>query len=106
MPVLNGTFSVDTFFVMSGMLATFNILKMLDKTKGKLNVIMLYVHRYIRLTPTYAILVGIMATLVVYLGNGPNWYIVEMQAQLCKDNWWTNILYINNIVKSNQIVRH
>lgn len=46
--VINSTFAVDTFFVMSGMLVGYNILKVLDKTKGKLNIIMLYIHRYLR----------------------------------------------------------
>lgn len=48
MAVINATVSVDSFFVMSGMLATYNLLKLLDKTKGKLNLPMLYIHRYIR----------------------------------------------------------
>lgn len=47
---------------------------------------------------------GIMATLVVYSGNGPLWSGIEAQAQLCRDNWWTNLLYINNIVKADEPV--
>lgn len=65
MPILNGTFSVDSFFVMSGMLATYNILKLLDKNNGKMNIFMFYVHRYIRLTPTYAILIGKHKTFLI-----------------------------------------
>ncbi|ODM97836.1 Nose resistant to fluoxetine protein 6 [Orchesella cincta] len=73
MTVINSTFAVDTFFVLSGMLVCYNLFKMFDKTKGKINVPMFYVHRYLRLTPTYAILVGIMATIVPYLGKWPYW---------------------------------
>lgn len=69
---MNGHFSVDTFFVMSGMLAAFGIVKTLDKMKGKLNILMLYVHRYVRLAPTHAILVGMGATIFRYVGNGPH----------------------------------
>lgn len=103
--VINGTFSVDTFFLMSGTLATYSILKMLDRTKGKLNILMFYVHRYIRLTPTYAILVGIGATLVNYAGNGPFWFAVQRGEEYCRSNWWTNLLYINNLVKTKEMVR-
>lgn len=46
--IINSTVAVDTFFVLSGMLVGYNILKVLDKTKGKLNIIMLYIHRYLR----------------------------------------------------------
>lgn len=106
MPVLNGTFSVDTFFVMSGMLATFSLLKMMDKTKGRLNLFMFYFHRFLRLTPTYAILIGIMATVVIYASHGPYWTIMmENQIQRCKDNWWINLLYINNLYRSDMMVK-
>ena len=47
MAVLNGTVSVDTFFVLSGALVAYGILKELDKSKW-LNVPLLYVHRYLR----------------------------------------------------------
>lgn len=48
MAVLNGTLSVDTFFVMGGFLVAYNLLKIYDKTKGKLNLFMFYLHRYLR----------------------------------------------------------
>lgn len=102
--VINGTVSVDTFFVVSGMLATFGIMKALDKTKGKLNVLMFYVHRYLRLTPTYAILVGIGATLFSYAGNHPSWQRMENQENFCRKYWWTNLLYVNNIVHVGELV--
>ena len=47
MAVMNATLSVDTFFVLSGALVSYGILKELDKT-GWLNVPMLYIHRYLR----------------------------------------------------------
>ena len=46
--VLNAVPSVDTFFLLSGCLLTYLTLKELDKTKGRLNWIMYYIHRYIR----------------------------------------------------------
>lgn len=90
---------------MSGLLATCNILKMLDKSKGKFNIAMFYVHRYIRLTPTYAILVGVGATLVNYADNGPSWFVIEAEVENCRKNWWTNLLYINNLYKTDQMVK-
>ena len=45
---MNATTGVDTFFVMSGMLASLALLRQLQANKGKLNIISLYLHRYLR----------------------------------------------------------
>ncbi|XP_035714450.1 nose resistant to fluoxetine protein 6 [Folsomia candida] len=100
MTIFNCTVSVDTFFVLSGLLVAYNVLKMLAKTKGKLNIPMFYIHRYLRLTPVYAAIVGVMATLVPYAGRGPYWFIMERWSEICEDNWWTNMLYVNNFVNT------
>lgn len=102
--IINGFFCVDTFFLMSGLLVAYNIMKVLDKSKGKLNLPMFYLHRYLRLTPTYAVLVAMGATMLSLLGNGPYWGVMETQEKYCRDNWWTNLLYINNVVKVDEMV--
>ena len=53
------------------------------------------------LTPVYMILIGVLASLFVYFGRGPFWPYVDPTDELyqpCKDHWWTNLLYVNNIV--------
>ena len=49
-----------------------------------------------RLTPVYAAILGFIATLLVYCGNGPQWQYVHSVSQLCRYHWWSNLLYINN----------
>lgn len=44
----NATVSVDTFFFMSGLLVCYLLLKELDRTNGKFNVGLFYLHRYLR----------------------------------------------------------
>lgn len=44
----NATVSVDTFFFMSGLLVCYLLLKELDRSKGKFNVGLFYLHRYLR----------------------------------------------------------
>jgi len=47
------------------------------------------------------ILIGVWASLFVYMGNGPLWPYVDPTHTVfdaCKSHWWTNLLYINNIV--------
>ncbi|CAG7732798.1 unnamed protein product [Allacma fusca] len=97
-PIMNGTPSVDTFFALSGTLVAYSLLKELDKTKGKLNYPLFVIHRYLRLTPTYLILMGVMATLLPYFGNGPLWYTMDAESKGCQDFWWHNALYVNNLI--------
>ncbi|CAG7728020.1 unnamed protein product [Allacma fusca] len=61
---------------------------------------MFAIHRYLRLTPAYAVVIGLMATLVPYFGNGPYWFAVEQDQAKCIRHWWQNLLYINNFVKN------
>eukprot|EP00040_Diaphanoeca_grandis_P032699 m.198847 g.198847 ORF g.198847 m.198847 type:complete len:870 (+) comp32710_c0_seq1:294-2903(+) len=105
--VLNAFFSVDTFFYMSGFLVSYGLIGKMEKLKitsygeffRKLPLYKLYLYRYVRLTPLYAIVIGMAATFPPYLGDGPmyqqnNGPDSGMQ-QICKKYWWTNLLYIN-----------
>jgi hypothetical protein len=49
-----------------------------------------------RLTPVYAVVVGFMATLYPHFGDGPFSGFILHSAQNCEDNWWKNLLYVNN----------
>jgi len=57
---------------------------------------MFYVHRYIRLTGVYAILIGLHATLLKWFATGPQSQLVQGYVDKCHKGWWTNLLYINN----------
>ena len=57
------------------------------------------------------ILVGILTSLFIYFGDGPFWAYTDPTGlnpslyDACKDHWWTNLLYVNNIVYPvNQVV--
>jgi len=96
--VANAFFSVDSFFFLSGLLVTFLGMKELEKRSGKMNIPMAYLLRWIRLTPPYAFLILMLVSIYPMLGDGPMWQpSVGAQSKLCVDNWWTNILYINNL---------
>jgi peptidoglycan/LPS O-acetylase OafA/YrhL len=56
------------------------------------------VHRYLRLTPAYAAVVLFTAGLSGHMGDGPMWFGYWENVASCRDWWWTNLLYINNIV--------
>lgn len=46
--LFNGTVSVDTFFLLGGLLVSYLMLKELDRSKGKFNFGLFYLHRYLR----------------------------------------------------------
>ncbi|XP_034952276.1 nose resistant to fluoxetine protein 6-like [Chelonus insularis] len=100
--ILNGNIVTDTFFLLGGILLMYSELGRKEKEPHgySLNVGMLYLHRYLRLTPAYAIVIGFYATLFYKVGSGPHWNTwVGANRDFCVDNWWTNLLYINNYVE-------
>ncbi|EDW07850.1 nose resistant to fluoxetine protein 6 [Drosophila mojavensis] len=96
MLVQNGSLCVDTFFFMSGLLMCWGAFREMDRTKGKLNIPMMYFHRYIRLTPVVAVVVLYIMSLYRYSGAGPMWFKLGTQDQRCADTWWATLLYVQN----------
>lgn len=93
-PVLNGLFSVDSFFFLSGVLVAYLAFRQMKK-KGRFPFIHYYVHRYLRLTPTYAFVLFFSWTLINHLAAGPGFSLTSPNP--CSKYWWTNLLYINNL---------
>ncbi|XP_076343531.1 nose resistant to fluoxetine protein 6-like isoform X2 [Tachypleus tridentatus] len=101
--VSNATFSVDTFFFMSGLLVTYVTLKVMKKNSGHLNLPLYYFHRFLRLTPPYALVITFTVVWKA-MSRGPFWNdIVVTQANFCEKSWWASLLYINNLVKFEEI---
>jgi hypothetical protein len=48
-----------------------------------------------RLTPVYAVILFFVATLMVYIGTGPEWYYIVSGSKACRENWWQHLLYSN-----------
>ncbi|GIY56026.1 nose resistant to fluoxetine protein 6 [Caerostris darwini] len=92
----NGWLSVETFFLISGVLVTFGGLKFLQKSKGCFNIPVMAVRRYFRLAPPLLLLMGLVFFLPL-LGSGPFWYEhVDPQVDSCTKHWWTTLLFISN----------
>ena len=97
----NGFFSVDSFFFLSGLLVAYLTLREMKRKKGSFPFLMYYLHRYLRLTPTYAFVLFFIWLLMMYLADGPTFHVAAWEDsghyQNCKKYWWTNLLYINNL---------
>ncbi|KAI8121125.1 Nose resistant to fluoxetine protein 6 [Lucilia cuprina] len=100
----NSLLFVDVFLLLSGFLFCRILLIELERRKGKLNVLILYVGRYIRLTPAYLAIIGFYITWFPSIGSGPLWQQrIEREQERCQLSWWSNILYINNYIGSGKL---
>ena len=86
---------VDTFFAIGGFLVALLTLRTLKK-EGSVNWALFILHRWLRLTPLYGVVILIFTWIVPLLGEGPLWHIGQQAPEPCFDKWWQNILYISN----------
>ncbi|GFU22771.1 nose resistant to fluoxetine protein 6 [Nephila pilipes] len=98
------TFCSRCIFVLSGFLNAFSVSQEYDRSNGNISWINIYVHRFLRITPGYMIILGLHATLFSYTGSGPLWPIFDTNPR-CKENWWKNLVYINNFQSINDQVK-
>ncbi|KAK3084177.1 hypothetical protein FSP39_009594, partial [Pinctada imbricata] len=99
--VNNATLAVDTFFFISGLLVAYLTLNKMKSTGGKVNWILFYVHRIIRLTPVYALVLLFFSALLLHTLSGPiaaylSTTRLDRLITMCYTTWWANLLYINN----------
>jgi hypothetical protein len=98
--VLNALPSVDTFFMLSGLLVAYLTLKELDKCQGRFSFIMYYFHRYVRLTIPLAFLIAFLIALVPIIGHySQSQFTLGMSLYAkdsCSTHGWTLLLYVNN----------
>lgn len=72
---------------------------------GRINVPLLYFHRYLRLTPLMAASVLLSMSLMRFIGNGPVWPLaMDYLRQSCKRYWWSTLLYVQNYLNPDDIV--
>ncbi|XP_065365687.1 uncharacterized protein LOC135958723 [Calliphora vicina] len=107
----NATFSVDTFFFISGFLVTLLYLKSLKKDsedstkyekKGFVDTVILVVYRYIRLTPAYFFVIFFNDFALRQTFDG-SVFQPTVLPNTCSKYWWRNILYINNFYPLSEI---
>ncbi|XP_076810331.1 nose resistant to fluoxetine protein 6-like [Clavelina lepadiformis] len=101
MPIINFYYSVDTFFLLGGLLVSYLGMKQLTTTNGRMNIALTYIHRFIRITPAYAYVILFSMGILKWLGSGPQWSNYPLLPHyVCQDVWWTNLLYVSNFFPS------
>ncbi|XP_072938825.1 uncharacterized protein [Epargyreus clarus] len=96
--VTTAPISVDTFFMIAGVLLVYT-------TAGKLNGYQLlnrlhlfYLNRLLRMFPALGALVLLEASFFHRIADGPYWDTVARNAQRCRTYWWSTLLHIQNWV--------
>jgi len=91
--------AVDVFFCLMGFLGILVTTEQLKNPKQNkiLAIILIYIHRYIRMLPVYAISILVPMYILPYLGNGPLFFEADQIQGECKTKWYWNLLYVNNL---------
>lgn len=74
------------------------------RAKGKLNIPLMYLHRYLRLTPIVAVSILIYLKVLPLMGDGPlygNWNFDNYDS--CNDNWYWTLLYVQNYAADREV---
>lgn len=94
---------VDTFFVISGYLSAHQLVQHFSRSKN-VPFILVLLDRIVRILPSYALVISFYVWVLPFLNNGPLWKsVVVRETNRCHENWWTNILFINNFVNDDQM---
>lgn len=94
--IIHGVFSVDTFFFLSGLLVIMIALRSMNKTKGKLNVPLMYLHRYLRLAPLLVVAILVYMKLLPLMVDGPLEITNVDSYKNCEQNWYWTLLFVQN----------
>ncbi|XP_053691463.1 O-acyltransferase like protein [Sabethes cyaneus] len=114
--ILNGAYSVDTFFFISGFLVSYIYFR--TNAKGKLEIITqgvneftagtyhfigLVSYRFVRLTAPYLYVLGVVEVVMRYLEQNSVFEPPTQDHVTCPKYWWRNILYINTLFPVEQM---
>lgn len=105
--VSNAFFSVDSFFLISGVLTGYLFIKMSSAPNFKLTFKFMtkyLINRILRLSPAYYFMLFFSIFLTKYLGSGPMYPNNGFELPICRTGFWKNLLYINNFQEENETV--
>ncbi|KAH8304723.1 hypothetical protein KR044_007257, partial [Drosophila immigrans] len=104
--IVHAVFSVDTFFFLSGLLVIMIALRSMNKTNGKLNVPLMYLHRYLRLAPLVAIAILVYMKLLPLLVSGPLEDNGFDNYEKCERTWFWTLLFLQNYATQEIVSSH
>ncbi|KAM8721005.1 hypothetical protein ACLKA7_006955 [Drosophila subpalustris] len=86
----------DPFLLFSGMLTSYSLFGRLMKHQP-IRLKNEYISRLMRIVPPLAALILFCTYVLPLWGSGPQWnLVVGHHADICKQHWWRNLLFIHN----------
>ncbi|EDW06368.2 nose resistant to fluoxetine protein 6 [Drosophila mojavensis] len=86
----------DPFLLFSGMLTSYSLFGRLMKQQP-IRLKNEYISRLMRIVPPLAALILFCTYVLPLWGSGPQWnLVVGHHADICKQHWWRNLLFIHN----------
>ncbi|XP_058799100.1 nose resistant to fluoxetine protein 6-like isoform X2 [Phymastichus coffea] len=106
--ISNATFSVDTFFFISGLLVTILFYRSMssggtstDKTSffraSTSKFLIMIFYRFVRLTPSYLFVLGLNLIAMKYAMSVTVFSPQIIDHHTCEQFWWRNALYVNSL---------
>ncbi|KAF2896150.1 hypothetical protein ILUMI_10023 [Ignelater luminosus] len=98
--VLFGSFCVDSFLLMGGLVLSYSYMNSASKGR-KFNILRHYVHRCVRLMPVLITVLLFYLTLMKHVRSGP--FPDENASQHCEKYWWSTLLFIQNYLNPTEL---
>ncbi|CAG5014950.1 unnamed protein product [Parnassius apollo] len=104
----DGTIIVQIFFIISGCLLAYYLQVWSEKKDLSWKMIPKGIlARWLRLTPSYAIVLAISLTWLRFFGSGPLWgQVVNSVVKDCRRYGWLHLIYINNYIDNSLCMTH
>ncbi|XP_039751373.1 nose resistant to fluoxetine protein 6-like [Pararge aegeria] len=101
--ITTATLTVDTFFLLSGLLLVYITAKKLTGRELIKNLPFFYLNRLLRMFPLLAAVVLYEASFSNRVADGPLWnrFMVN-NAHKCRTFWWTTLLHLQNFINPQQ----
>jgi peptidoglycan/LPS O-acetylase OafA/YrhL len=96
-------YAVDSFFWLSGLLMSYLFIIEVEKSMSVGKFIMVYIHRFLRITPVYMFVIFFFWSMQKYIGNGPLWIGVGDFNEDCDSYWYSNLIYMNDFIPDGNV---
>lgn len=94
--ITSGPITVDTFFMLSGVLLVYTTYGKVTHMKLLKNLHLFYLNRLLRMFPVLAAMVLIQASFLNWVVDGPYWEVAMVHTHRCRVYWWSTLLHIQN----------
>lgn len=102
-PIYNANYSVDNFFLMSGLLIAYTTWYSNKGTPYNFSFKTSLIGRYLRLTPQ-VFLISLAYIALPLIGDGPFWFdVTNHAAKYCEKNWWINLLHLQAFYREDEM---